>query len=49
MNEKLHFMCLLKKRFKDNVRNAYWVGHSKFRSLYTDDFFKKTRVVDKKG
>ena len=45
MNEKIHFVCLLKNVFKDNVKTAYWVGHSQLRYLDTDDFFKRTPVV----
>ena len=47
MNEKIHFVCLLKKRsFKDNVKTAHGVSHSQLRSLDKDDFFKSTPVVD---
>ena len=49
MNEKIHLMCLLKNIcFKDKVKPVHWVGHSQLRSLDTDDFFKRTPVVDKK-
>ena len=42
-------MCLLKNIcFKDKVKPVHWVGHSQLRSLDTDDFFKRTPVVDKK-
>ena len=34
--------------FKDNIKNAHWVGHSQCISLDTDDFFKMTTVVDGK-
>ena len=32
--------------FKDNVKTAHWVGRSKLRSLYIDDFFKRTPKCD---
>ena len=41
-------MCLLENRFKDNIKNSHWVGHSQFRSLYTEGSYKITPVVDKK-
>ena len=34
--------------FKDNVKTAHWVGHLQIISLYTDDLFKRTSVVDEK-
>ena len=43
-------MCLLKKRFKDNVKPAHWVSHLQLRSLDTYDFFKRTpRVYEKQA
>ena len=44
---KIHFVCLL-KCFKDNVRTAQWVSHSKLIPLDTYDLFKRTSVVDEK-
>ena len=44
--KKTHFVCLLKKCFKDNVKPEHWVGHSQLRSLDTDDLFKITPGVD---
>ena len=46
MNKKIHFVCLQNKCFKDNVKTAHWVGHSKLRSLDIDDLFKRTTDVD---
>ena len=46
MNGKIHFVCLLKIYFKDNVKTAHWVGHSQLRYLDTDDLFVRTPVVD---
>ena len=34
------------KYFKDDVKNAHWIGHSILKSLYTDDLFKRTPDVD---
>ena len=48
MNEKIHFVRLMKKCLKDNVKTAHWVGRSQLRSLDTYDFLKITRVVDEK-
>ena len=45
---KIHFVCLLKKCLKGNVKTAHWVGHSQVKSLDTDDFLKKKLVVDEK-
>ena len=40
-------MCLrFKNLLKDNNKTAHWVDHSKLESLYNEDFFKKTPVVD---
>ena len=41
-------MCPLKNCFKDNVKPAHWFGPSQLRSRDTDDFFKRTSVVDEK-
>ena len=49
MKEKIHFVCLQKKCFKDNNKHAHRVGHSKLRSLYIDEFFKITPNFDEKG
>ena len=46
MNEKIHFLCLLKQCLKDNNKTAHWVGHSQLKSLDTDDFSKRTPFVD---
>ena len=46
MNKKVHFVCLLKECFINNVKAVDWVGHSQLRSLDTDDFFKRKPVVD---
>ena len=48
MNEKITFVRLLKNPFKNNVKTAYWVGHSQLRSLDIDYLFKITPVVDEK-
>ena len=32
--------------FKDNDKPAFWVGHSKFRSLYIDEFLYRTLKFD---
>ena len=48
MKEKIHFVCLQKKCFKDNDKNTHWVGHSKLRSLDIDEFFKRTPNFDEK-
>ena len=46
INEK-SILCVFKKiSYKDNIKAAHWVGHSKLRYLYTDDFFKITLSVD---
>ena len=39
-------MCVFRKSFKDNVKPAHWVGHSKLRSLDTDNIFKITPKFD---
>ena len=41
-----HFVCLIKKKIKYNVKAAHWIGHSQLISLDTDDFFKRAPVVD---
>ena len=42
-------MCAFKKScFKDNNEPAHWVGHSKWISLYIDEFFKRTPKFDEK-
>ena len=49
MWEKKSFCVSSKrKKFKDNVKPAYWVGHSRLRSLDTYNFFKRTSGVDEK-
>ena len=40
--------CVFITFLKDNVITAHWVGHSKLRSLDTDNFHKRTPVVDEK-
>ena len=42
-------MCVFKNEcFKDNNKPAHWVGHSKLRSLYIDELFKRTPNFDEK-
>ena len=48
MNEKIHFVCLLNKKFKDNVKSAHWVGNLQLISLDTYALFKITPCVDEK-
>ena len=48
MNGKIHFVCLLEKIFKDNVKTAHWVGHSQLIPLDKYDLFKRTPVVNEK-
>ena len=48
MKEIIHYVCLQNKCFKDNVKTAHWVGHSKLRSLDIDEFLKRTPIFDEK-
>ena len=48
MNRKIHFVCLLKDCFKDNVKTVHWVGHSQLISLDIDDLFKRIPCVNEK-
>ena len=48
MKERIHFLFLQKKCFKDKNKPAHWVGHSKLRSLDIYDFFKRTPNFDEK-
>ena len=48
MNKKSFCVSSNSFFFKDNVETAHCVGHSQLRSLDTDDFFKRTPVVDEK-
>ena len=45
---KNQFCVFFKKCYRDNVKPAHWVGHSKLKSFYTDDFFKRTPNFDGK-
>ena len=44
--KKTHFLCPLFFCLKDNIKTAHWVGQSQLRLLDTNDFFKRTPVVD---
>ena len=48
MKEKSILCVFLKICFKNNVKPAHWVGHSQLRFLDTNEFFKRTPVVDEK-
>ena len=39
-------MSSRKYYLKDNNKTAHWVGHSKLKSLDTDDFFKRKFIAD---
>ena len=45
---KKKYICVSLKNicFQDNDKPAHWVGHSKLRFLYIDDFFKITPKFD---
>ena len=45
---KTNPFCVFITFLKDNVITAHWVDHSKLRSLDTDNFLKRTPVVDEK-
>ena len=47
MNENLHSVCLLKNCFKYNGKYAHWDSNLQLKYLETDNFFKRTPVVDK--
>ena len=44
--QTIHFVCVLKNCFKNNVKNAHWVDQLQLISLDTDYLFKNTHVVD---
>ena len=50
-NEQKNLFCVSSKKicFKDDVKSAHWVDQLQWKSLDTDDFFKRTPVVDEKG
>ena len=45
--ERKYILCVF-KTIKDNNKTAHWVGHSKLRSVYIDEFFKKTPKIYEK-
>ena len=46
MNKKSIFCGFYFFALKDNIKNAHWVGHLQLKYLDTDDFSKRTPVVD---